>query len=519
MTYYHHPETTKLVALLPEDWRWRWDPYSIGQQFLNPLASRLADVSAYSHRHLNNLYLETHYLDYPRTGYIFNLQDYVFQQPQEDPRQAGWRLPTVTATLNNQTIPLTVLTEPDQILSLLPQRITFSSPFSAPSPILNNATLAQVAALSPVLLSPPSPIYIITNLQSSALCFKGKTVRPQFRIAGINAAGQAWAEVVTLQMGNWGWTRRAFQQIQSVRVEGLLNQDVRVTIGAYNLPLPYRLDFELSIPIGRDKYRCAWQLDNSVLRRCYLTAEGTEIPSLNDDVRMLLVDEDGDPILPLDIAPIRHRPWIAVLTAENLYLYSKFVPYPSPQELAVAHERTDPCLVRIHCDNFWHLPGENLYCHANPQYGDQIGLHYSWSVAPPGGSFQPYRPNNGILVPTSEKVWIAGYNQQGKWLYAQWSLPLNTPGYWRIRLDAMSSTGCTSTDTCLVGAIRQHPLKRFILPETITPVRLANLRQQLLIVDNEDHVHPVNFHYDAALINIQQHTLFCWDQYDSLEIT
>jgi hypothetical protein len=519
----YSPETQAMANLLPDTWRLRQDPFSTGQQFLNPIGNRLTHLREQIAAGLGSMTLEQFPLKALSRLYRVYLGDtFQFAQRVNDPRQVSYELPEVSGTIGNSTIPVTLLDSLEKLETSLPTRLSLGTAKTLHFPVLAPTAVSSLSQAQLGLPTLPGHLYIKLSGVEFAGLFKGQDFYPnEISLTGMTTRGLIETETILMPGNYMVRTAKRYSRPISVRARyiqpGTATLTITDTIGTtVDLLDPY-----FTINVDRQDRYVLWNLDDMILSRQYMDAMGLQAPFFEMDIAWQLCNPNGQALSGSgDLAFIPYSNTFYVLNNNTLLLYDKRQEYPAAA-VSLLKAKTDNCLVVLDADNWNVLPGDTVKL--RPVYA-VLGRNvrqFRYRVAAPGGSFTPYVKSGNTLVPGSDKAsWIYTTPSENILPRDFLGLTLNQSGYWAIALDVTYDNDEMSTDIRLVGSLTKSALTSLPLPGSLGDMSVIAVDDSNgLWVSDDTDAYQINLYRDYAIMDFDRRLLYSLERYDSIEVT
>lgn len=518
---YYIPDTQALADLFPPDHRLRRDLFSVGQQFLQGVTGHLRHLRTQLYRWETGRYLQNPPLNLPDTLRLIYLgDDFQFHPDLSDPRRISYRTPFLRGITQGQIYPIQVLPNNhlEDIENTVFTRIASDLTKTVGPEVLPPTPVAELhqATLQPLTF--PGHVYI--TLQGSTQL--GSWWNQQFfpanlSLRGVTTKGTIEEEVIEFPANLTVRTKKRYLRLLQITPRHIFPDTATLSLSGPEHRYHYHLDESYTIFMNRQEQAVIWALEDGVLSSNYVVLQDEKSLTFNPYLQWQLINSQEQPIPAQSMAVIPQRPWLGVVYDNTLYLYHKFLEYPSQERLLLLTRRTDGLSLSIEADHFTCLPGQSIEIRAVPTTLARRPVQFRWEVARPGEGFQPYQPDTSlILQPSTEAVWLPATDER---LLHYYSLPLETPGWWGVALYGRHQDGTVTTDIRLTGALQKAPLAEYPLNGIIS-------NPEYLFVDSDEYLWVVSGNtakrlvciLDAALVDYERKLLLLTHTYDEVEV-
>ena len=520
---YYSPETQALADLFPASFRLRQDPFSVGQQVLNPAGQHLADFKRQLRRSRRSCSINTFPLDTLDQLYrVYLGPDFTFARTASDPRIVQWRRPTITGTINLQPFPVGVITTLEEMEDAIPSRLTAGATVTLGPEILGATPISQLASADFDLPSIPGRLYLtLAGTTNIGLMQGGKLLPIQVFLSGITTKGTTEDEIITFPGNLTLSTRKHYQQVLGIKVINA-NPDATLALSGAEHVFDHHLDPDFAISVNRQDQYVIWDINGTVLNCQYFIMLEQEEAVLQPNLSWQLQNENGQNLTGATVMSLMPgKNYFAAVNGKKLFFYDKRLEYPPKTALAHLQNRTDNCQAVIDADTFFALPGDTFSLRAYQPSQIRNVTSYFWQVAPPGQNLQPYKIVNGSLVLADDMTQAMMRNSATM----DWKLPkdylsldLNQVGYWAITLTTTYQDGSQSTDARLIGALAKTPMATFAHGLGDFNNVFTDDDGRLCLM-NQNGAIPLKFFYDLALVDYEKKLIYLRDRYDAIEVT
>lgn len=512
-------------------------PTSIGQQFWNPIALDLQDVTQQLANERYNSFLST--ADITMLDALWRvplLPGMEFQYTEDSSGEKTYIAPSVYATISATEYQLTQA-ENNNINTLafdnLPSRIKDESVSHEYAAIIPQTYVSNLGDISPADIVIEGHVYVtLTSNTTWEVINNGMIYYPKIYLTGITRKGTTCTEAIPFRYNGTFKSVNEWQAIDSVFVSYL---DSTATITLETFPhnrVSYLDNQNICVPYDDDERHQFTRLGTQTWGSTFIAESYTvsdmdivrnvNLTEMETIYELELLDTTGHNITAVDYI---HRPnsrFIYVIDASNFYVYDMGLPYPDARDMRdQSTERKMDLLT-----SQW-INTRDAIVSINTRILDPLTVPfaYRWSLLDPDG-LEYYVTSDGILVPTTTDAWNmnSGYDA-ATWLEQQLDITLTKSGVYVLSLecqyyDRETTVTTTLTTKLLLFTPSITPEVQFVLPVALAGATKISMDSdgKIWLLKN-GYIHNLGLYFDYFLVDYENNCIWLKEEYSSVRVT
>lgn len=536
----------RMANAYPEWSRVRSDEQGLGHQLLNVFGNRIEDLDKQLFHQGRNYFLPTINLDEIDLVFVHELPgNFAFIVDNSDTANPIPASPTVTGDITGTwynsagliggpTVSVAIADNND-IESFwydsIPTRISVAETTANTHIVLATTAISSAPITGPFNLPlVPGQLHItVSGGDTFIRSIRNEIIRGLVTLKGITRKGTEEEETIVFLLNDTKTTTKEWKELTEVRVYGVDPGTATVTVtSARFADGPYVDFYNLDHGLSGNKVDSFWDLGVTTAgtRTLDLVRFNTEDPrtlllgfSAKSVMRQIeLLDENGNTIVPVDIAlqPFSDRFWLC--TATKLYVYDFDLEFPNLRQ--AKKKQYDSFCVFEFDSNYKVLNDELNVSYRMVRPIKEVSRHRASVQKPDGSSFGIL---NGLLVPITSNFWVDG-SYSIRELRPSDILTLDQRGDYLFTLEVEYLDGTKNFDQRVVIVDSKRALRSFSLVAFATGgVTAAGLDfdsdHRLWVLDSNGDKHRIDFATDVMLVDFDQKRIYFKEQYTAVSVT
>lgn len=522
--------TQSLANIYPEWSQVRFDEQSLGQRFLNCLATPLERAAKELVRASRNFHLTTANLNEIDLIYIIELDaDHEFASDSTDPFNPVDVAPTVSGIVDGTSYAVTIAEQNDLETfwyCRTPDRISAGSTASGNFVLLSGSS--EDTPFESVLTPHMSgKLYVELSGTERLLYIDDEDVlhRAVVKINGKTRKGTYETEALAFPWHQKQATMKEWESIDSIQCCDVPSGTNITVCSADFINGPYMDFWNMAYSAYRHKVDSFWDLGSnshgSTLDMIRYTTD--DIQQMLDGIYDMyvarsfeLLDESGNNVTALDMAQQPFTDYLWVVSSGQLFCYDSHLTTGS--DATVYREATaDNGIALVFSEDHPARDSEvdvELVCQ-NP--GSPVNKFRAW-VKLPDATYSGIHGGQFVVYDSSEYHFVS-YHEYN--IDTRLTFTPDTLGEYVFGLEAEMTDGTTQIAKRVMFVDSKEPLVQFDLPSGIVQSGVLGIEfnsDQDMWIATQSGYHKINLHHDVMLIDYENKVLFVREEYDEVEI-
>jgi hypothetical protein len=526
--------TQRLVNRFPEWTHIRQAPFSIGQQFLNPIALDLQDTAQQLAQERYNMFVSTADIKLLDLLYKAELSHGLeFSYTDDMSGKRTYVPPTVYGTLNGTEYQLTQA-ESNDIKTLaydnIPSRIENAELNYAYESVLDTTYISNLTSSIPNSITIVGHLYITLKSNTSwETRTSTKVYYPKIYITGLTRKGTTITETIPLRYNGTFKTVNEWQEVLNISAS-YLDNTATVSVEIFPTTREAYLDIRnISVPVSDgEKFQFtklgsrSW--GSTFVSESFTVSDMDAVRSANINERetnyeIELLDSNTNNVTLVDFI---HRPntnYIYAVDNDKFYIYDVNLPYPEASRLI--NESPEP-KIDLFSDRWIYARDE--VATIKTRILDDLTPPYKvrWHILDPDNQ-ENYIGLDGSLWSTSVNAWIDNTNwEEGRWQEEEIDITLSKNGTYIITLEAFyyeNNESITLSTKYMFFVPSITPEAEFNLPSELTnPTNICYSSDGEVYLLRYDGAHKLNIFFDYFLVDYDKNTIWLKEEYSSVRI-
>lgn len=552
--------TQRMANRLPSWTDARQLPYSLFQQWLNPVGEALEDLYKFAITETQNLYLPVANLDILDVVNIIRLpNDFVFGKYVNQLQIDSYVAPTICGYINGRDIwPTVVNTLDDFWNQALPTRITATGRQRYAGPVLPETALSSLENAVPNTIAHPTRLAVIIDGCVDFVNLNRRSPNSILMLYGTTERDMEETEIMPILYNGTFLTSKIWKSLDRLEYYGLGPDTGTVQINNFAFNIEREVDkYQLFISAETEKLlyhklgtHTFIEGDFSVHQHVTTIASnlnelyaGTDTLEVVREIELLYNNENLE-LIDIAVQPFTGR----IFAISELYLYI-FDPYASMPDYREMYDKTPGSSLILESDQYDFLRGETATIKLTWRNQLKRILKNRWSVRKPDGTII-YLNALGNEV-AEDAAWVANV------LYSELAFgPFDTDdgridkqiieyvladrGTYQFRVETIFADSTEEMDILPVHTHSKEAIARLVLPTELQQAEgLAfDADQKLWVLRAVGGSNPYDVPYeygseygiygvaletalatDTAMIDFKNKIVYLHEEYDSIQIT
>lgn len=531
--------TQRIANSLPPWSDARQNQFSVAQQFLNPIATTLEDLSKYKIDEINNLTLTKANLDLLDVTEIVRLpNDFTFGRSWNNLTLVGYVPPAVKVQINNIDLWLTPTDNLNDFwYNALPTRITYDDCAVVVSPVLNTTSVKylQTSVISPIYHA--SRLGITITGGTSFVDINRNNPVSFLVLTGITARDLEETEYIYVPYNGLFFTKKIWKSLTALNYFGITPDTTTVKIDNFVFNKSREVDkYQIYVTPDFEKLLYhklgSYAFPNgtySTLQQLTISANTLgEIYSGNDTTEVVYEHEALYNANNLSLTDTCIQPFTGrIFAIDPLYLYI-FDPYREVVDCKGTKNSSLNASMIATSNQVEFLRGQDLELRAMWRYPSKCIFKNRWSIKKPDGSIIYLDINSDIC--TAANAWIHNQSytdllfgpftsEDGDIADQLLTYTLTQTGTYKITLEVQFTDQTVQTNVLPIQVCSKTALCRITLPASLQSADGITFdADQKLWFHKDYHAYRSELHYDNFLIDFDNKLLYLHEDYGNLHV-